>query len=58
MHRLLRAGARVLGHVHDAAGVDVEGDLDLQMPCGVGGMPVRSNMPSFLLYAAISRSPW
>src|SRR6202035_102853 len=28
------------------------------MPRGDGAMPVRSNMPSFLLYAAISRSPW
>ena len=28
------------------------------MPRGAGGRPVSSNMPSFLLYAAISRSPW
>ncbi|OSY50986.1 hypothetical protein BG846_03379 [Streptomyces fradiae ATCC 10745 = DSM 40063] len=27
-------------------------------PRGAGGRPVSSNMPSFLLYAAISRSPW
>src|SRR5690606_6027198 len=27
-------------------------------PRGAGGMPVSSNMPSFLLCAAISRSPW
>ena len=27
-------------------------------PRGAGAMPVSSNMPSFLLYAAISRSPW
>jgi hypothetical protein len=24
----------------------------------VGAIPVTSNMPSFLLFAAISRSPW
>ena len=28
------------------------------MPRGAGGRPVSSNVPSFLLYAAISRSPW
>ena len=28
------------------------------MPRGDGAMPVRSNMPSFLLWAVISRSPW
>ena len=27
-------------------------------PRGAGGRPVSSNIPSFLLYAAISRSPW
>ena len=27
-------------------------------PRGAGGRPVSSNMPSFLLYCAISRSPW
>ena len=27
-------------------------------PRGAGGRPVSSNMPSFLLCAAISRSPW
>ena len=27
-------------------------------PRGAGGMPVSSKVPSFLLYAAISRSPW
>src|SRR6266487_2379771 len=27
-------------------------------PRGAGAMPASSNMPSFLLYAAISRSPW
>ena len=27
-------------------------------PRGAGGRPVSSNVPSFLLYAAISRSPW
>ena len=27
-------------------------------PRGAGGRPVSSNMPSFLLYGAISRSPW
>ena len=27
-------------------------------PRGAGGRPVSSNMPSFLLYDAISRSPW
>src|SRR4051794_37071502 len=27
-------------------------------PRGAGGRPVSSNMPSFLLYIAISRSPW
>ena len=28
------------------------------MPRGAGGMPIRSNWPSNLLSAAISRSPW
>ncbi len=28
------------------------------MPRGAGGMPIRSNWPSILLSAAISRSPW
>ncbi len=28
------------------------------MPRGAGGMPMRSNWPSSLLSAAISRSPW
>src|SRR5580704_5646200 len=28
------------------------------MPRGAGASPASSNMPSFLLYAAISRSPW
>src|SRR6184192_1292313 len=28
------------------------------MPRGDGGMPIRSNWPSTLLSAAISRSPW
>ena len=27
-------------------------------PRGAGGMPTRSNWPSILLSAAISRSPW
>src|ERR1035441_4522253 len=27
-------------------------------PRGAGAIPASSNMPSFLLYAAISRSPW
>merc|ERR1712039_313934 len=27
-------------------------------PRGAGGMPTRSNVPSILLSAAISRSPW
>src|SRR5690242_2487802 len=38
LDRLLLAGAQVLGgHVHDAVGVDVEGDLDLRQPAGRGG---------------------
>jgi hypothetical protein len=37
-HRLLLAGAAVLGgHVHDAVGVDVEGDLDLRDATGGRG---------------------
>jgi len=55
---LLLAGAQVLGrHVEDAVGVDVESDLDLRMPRGAGGIPVSWNLPSDLLYLAISRSP-
>src|SRR5262249_15850740 len=37
LHRLLLARAQVLGgHVHDAVGVDVEGDLDLRHAAGRG----------------------
>ena len=57
-HRLLLAGGPVLGgHVHDAVGVDVEGDLDLGHAAGAGGRSTSWNLPSVLLYMAISRSP-
>lgn len=58
--RVLLAGALVLGgDVHDAVGVDVEGDLDLRHAAGgAGGIPVSSKEPSSLLCEAISRSPW
>lgn len=58
-HRLLATGALVLrADVHDAVRVDVEGDLDLRDAARRGGRPVSWKVPSFLLYAAISRSPW
>ena len=39
---LLLAGAQILGgHVHDAVGVDVEGDLDLRHAAAGGGDPVQ-----------------
>ena len=56
--RLLLVGRLVLGgDVDDAVGVDVEGDLDLRHAARRRGMPTRSNWPSSLLSAAISRSP-
>jgi len=33
-------------------------DLDLRTHAGPAADRVSSNIPSFLLYAAISRSPW
>jgi hypothetical protein len=52
-------GRLVLGlDVDDAVGVDVERYLDLRHAARQGGMPTRSNCPSSLLSAAISRSPW
>ena len=39
---LLLAGAQILGgHVHDAVGVDVEGDLDLRHAAAGGGDAVQ-----------------
>jgi len=57
--RLGVARALILGlHVDDTVLVDVEGDLDLGVPAGAGGMPESWNAPSSSFSSAISRSPW
>ena len=49
-HRLLLVRRPVLGgHVDDAVGVDVEGDLDLRHARGAGGRSTSWNLPSVLL---------
>ena len=46
-------------HVDDTVGVDVEGHLRSAVRrAAAAGRPTRSNCPSTLLSAAISRSPW
>lgn len=46
---LLLAGAQILGgHVHDAVGIDIEGDLDLRH-AAAGAMPSRLKRPRVLV---------